>query len=144
MTISRILRSIVSDGLSIFPRPRQYAQARDADLTSAKLIHYSTPTKLYNQADFEWSFTNTNFVIRCHLSPIPGAIVDRCLPKICAASRITGKWTIKDGKGQWLVLTGIRVEKYDVPVEVKFPIFKIAPRIIRIGKSDQYVFLIGR
>jgi len=43
MIISRIWRLAISARLPIWPRPKQHAQVQDADLTAAKLIHYSKP-----------------------------------------------------------------------------------------------------
>jgi hypothetical protein len=109
----------------------------EGDLPKLKLNHYFTPDKKNHTADFEWTFTKTDFTIKKGTGPIPAHLIEKLLPEGVTGDTITGKWKLKDGK---LELTEIRVGEKAGKKDVSLPIFKTAPTVVRICDPDQFVF----
>jgi hypothetical protein len=109
----------------------------EADLPRLKLNHYFTPDKRTHNADFNWTFTKTEFSIKKGTEAIPKHLGDTVLPAGTTAKEITGKWELKDGK---LKLTEIMADGKATEMDASLPIFKTAPTVVRICDPNQVVF----
>jgi hypothetical protein len=121
-----------------------YAPVTAKDVVAMKLNHYFTADKKSHVPDFEWTFTEKEFVIKKGKGPIPADLLEQLLPKDMKADEIRGEWKI-DKKDPLLVLTKIKVggekekKKKEGLKEAVFPIYRSAPIVIRIGEP-QFVF----
>jgi hypothetical protein len=122
----------------------QYREVTSEDVLALKLNHYFTADNKSHQADFAWSFTKDEFVLKSAAGAIPTDLVKRLLPAGSKADEIHGKWK---PDGRQLVLTDIlATDKSGGEVlgnkEAKLPIYRTAPTVVRIGEP-QYVFAVG-
>jgi hypothetical protein len=121
-----------------------YDEVTAEDVVQLELNHYFTPDNKGHQPDFEWSFTKDEFVIKGAAGAIPADLVPRLLPAGTKAAEIRGKWKLTRTSGVQLVLTEIvgtdrAGEEVLGQKETKFPIYRTAPTVIRVGQP-QYVF----
>lgn len=122
-----------------------YAPVTADDVIAMKFNHYYTPEKKAHDADFEWTFTEQEFVVKKAKGSIPGDLLEKLLPKDMQADEIRGEWKVEKKDGLMLILTKIKVggekdkEKKDGLEEAAFNIYRTAPTVIRVGEP-QYVF----
>ena len=121
----------------------QFSPVSDANVVDLKFNHYFTPDKKSHDADFEWTFTKTEFVLKKAKGAIPADLLEQLLPKNTTADEIRGKWKLQDKDGQRLVLTDIKAGDKAGNKDVSLTIYKTAPIVVRIGEP-QYVFGVGR
>jgi hypothetical protein len=114
----------------------EYSPITADEVVKMKFIHYY-PDKKFREADFEWSFTKTEFVVKKGKGPIPADLLGQLLPDGKAADEVRGKWAFDPKRG--LVLTEIKAGDVAGKKEVTVVLFKTAPTIIRTG-GTQYVF----
>lgn len=125
-----------------------YREVTAEDVAALQLNHYFTPDNKGHQPDFEWSFTKDGFVLKAAAGPIPADLAQRLLPAGTKAAEIRGRWKLIRESGVQLVLTEIvATDKAGEEVlgrkEIKLPIYRTAPTVIRIGEP-QYVFGVAR
>jgi hypothetical protein len=113
-----------------------------AEGVNLKLDHYFTPDRKAHEPDFEWTFTETDFVLKRAQGPIPADLLEQLLPSSTTADEIRGKWEL-DKSGQQLSLTGIKAGEKGGKENVTLFIYKTASTVVRIGEP-QYVFSVGR
>lgn len=121
----------------------QFSPVSEADVVALSLNHYFTPDDKSHEADFEWTFTKTDFVVKKGKGAIPADIIEKLLSKGATANEIRGKWKLADKGGRRLVLTEIKAGDLAGSKEVNLSIYKTAPSVVRIGEP-QYVFGIGK
>jgi hypothetical protein len=114
----------------------------EAEVITLKLNHYFTPDRKAHEPDFEWTFTETEFVLKRAQGPIPADLLEQLLPANTTADEIRGKWEL-DKDGQQLILTGIKAGEKGGKEDVTLFIYKTASTVVRIGEP-QYVFSVGR
>jgi hypothetical protein len=122
------------------------APVTETDVVAATLLHYFTRDRAHHPADFEWTFTETDFVLKKEVGTIPADLLGRLLPAGTTADEIRGKWKLareKDQPGQRLVLSEIKVGDRALKKEVRLAIYRTAPTVIRIGEP-QYVFALNQ
>jgi len=132
--------AVVAVSLAAIEAPAQgrYEPVTEDDVQLIKLNHYFSADKKHHDPDFEWTFTKGEFRIRKGMGEIPVDLRKLLLPEGVLAAEIRGKWKIDAEKSQ-LVLTGIKHGKQDGRKEVRLPIYRTAPTVIRIG-DPQHVF----
>lgn len=113
----------------------------EADLPAMKLNHYFTPDKRSHDADFEWTFSKTEFKVRKGKGPIPTHLTDMLLPAGTTGDEITGKWKLTPGSE--LELSDIKCGDKPGKQGVKLRAFKTAPTVVRVSDPTQFVFGIG-
>jgi hypothetical protein len=112
------------------------------EVVTLKLDHYFTPDRQAHEPDFEWTFTETDFVLKRAQGSILADLLEHLLPPDITADEIRGKWKLaKDG--QQLLLTGLKAGAKGGKEAVPLLIYKTASAVVRIGEP-QYVFSIGR
>ena len=121
----------------------KFSSVTDANVVDLKLNHYYTPDQKPHDTDFEWTFTNTEFVLKKGKGPIPSDLMMKLLPEEMATDEIRGLWKLEGGDGQRLVLTKIKAGDKIGKDNVSLRIYKTAPTVVRIGEP-QYVFGVGR
>ncbi|MFN0055913.1 MAG: hypothetical protein ACKV0T_27530 [Planctomycetales bacterium] len=117
----------------------RFPPVTDGDVLGLSLNHYFSADKKHHPADFEWTFTETTFLLRKGDGPIPVDLQAKLLPKGAAADEIRGRWKLDEKDGPALVLTKIQAGDKEGRPEVRLPIYRTAPTVIRIGEP-QYVF----
>lgn len=121
-----------------------FSPLTDANIVSLNFNHYFTPDRKAHDADFEWTFTKTEFVLKHGKGAIPADLLERLMPAGTTADEIRGQWKLGDAKeGQRLVLTEIKAGEKAGNKGVSLIIYKTAPTVVRIGQP-QYVFGIGQ
>jgi hypothetical protein len=118
-----------------------YTPVSEEEMTKLKLNHYFTPDKKGLQPDFEWTFTKGEFLIKKGKAAIPADLRKKLLAG--DAEEIRGEWKLEEKDGRKLVLSDIKVGNKTQMKEVRLPIYKTAPTVVRIGEP-QYVFAIER
>jgi len=119
-----------------------YAPVTAADVPKLKLNHYHTADQKGGRlADFEWTFTKTEFTVRKGKGPIPAHLTDMLLPAGTTGDAITGKWKLTPGSE--LELSEIKCGDKAGKPGVKLRAFKTAPTVVRISDPTQFVFGIG-
>jgi len=124
----------------------RYEPVVDADVVGMRAVHWFTADAKHQQAQFEWSFFDSDFHLKDGLGPIPAEVVSKLLPPGATAEEIRGKWklTQPDGEtGQRLVLTDIRAGDVSGRKEVQLPIKRTAAGVICVGEPES-VFAQGR
>ena len=125
-------------------RAQPYSPVSAENVVDLKLNHYFTPDKKSHAADFVWTFTKSEFVLKKGTRAIPADLIDKLLGMGATAEEIRGKWQVlADKDGQRLVLTEISAGAKIGRKDVSLSIYKTAPTVVRIGEP-QYVFGIGR
>lgn len=115
----------------------------EAEVANLKMDHYFTPDRKRHDADFEWTFTKTGFVLKKARGPIPADLLGELLSRNTPADEIRGVWRLhKDGS---LILTGIKAGEERGKEDATLLLYKSASAIARmdIGES-QYVFIVGQ
>jgi|GEM_PF-2267097 len=120
-----------------------HAPVNETNIVDLTFNHYFTPDKKSHAADFEWTFTKKEFVLKKGTGAIPADLLEKMLPKGSTADEIRGKWRLANTEGQQLVLTEIKAGDTSGNEEVSLFIYKTAPTVVRIGEL-QYVFGIGK
>ncbi len=137
------LRLVVLSGLLALPgmlvAQGPYKAVTAEDVVKLEFAYYYTPDKAYREVDFEWTFTETGFVLKAGKGSIPADLRNRLLPPDTDAEEIRGHWKIDDREGTRLVLTNIKAGDQPGNQDVALPIYRTAPTIVRIG-LPQYVF----
>jgi hypothetical protein len=143
--LALVVSTLLGAGLwrLIAPRPVLVtAPVTEAEVVNLRLDHYFTPDRQAHEPDFEWTFTETDFVLKRATGPIPADLLAQLPPAHPTADEIRGKWRLaKDG--QQLILMGITAGEKGGKAAVTLLIYKTASSIVRIGEP-QYVFSIGR
>lgn len=116
----------------------KYAPVTNDDVVTMKLHHYFNKDKKSRERDFEWTFADTGFVIKPGSGAIPEDLVEKLLPEGTEAKEITGKWSIDSKTGE-IVFTEIRAGDFAGRENVRCPLYRTAPTVIRLG-DPQYVF----
>jgi len=120
-----------------------FSPVSESNVQALKLNHYFTADKKAHDADFEWTFGKTQFVIKKGKSPIPTDLIEQLLPKAATADEIRGTWKLASEGSQKLVLIDIqfgdKASEKPGNQEARLVIYKTAPRVVRIGEL-QYVF----
>jgi hypothetical protein len=118
-----------------------YPPVTAADIPKLKLIHYFDTGNKYHPVDFEWTFTNSRFVIRKGKGPIAADLLAKLLPAGASAERIEGKWTLRNvnGMGLMIVFNEIQGDGKAGRAEAGYTIYRTAPSVIRFD-TPQYVF----
>ena len=117
----------------------KYARVTQADVTAMRPAHYFTADAKYYPAQFEWSFSESEFQLRNERGAIPKELIEKLLPAGATAEEVRGKWklTQADGQtGQLLVLTEIAAGDIRGKKEVRLPISRTAPGVIRVGDPE--------
>lgn len=120
-----------------------YDKMTDADVTALHLNHYFTADNKAHTADFDWTFTNGEFVIKQGNGKIPAFLIGKLLPKGETASEIRGKWRLDDKSRSQLILSSIKADGKEIAKEASLVIYRTAPTIVRIG-DVQHVFEVRR
>ena len=120
----------------------QYSPVTDEEVMALRLNHYFTPDDKGHEPDFEWTFAMGEFVMKKGKGAIPAWLREKLVAKGAAADEIRGKWKIESKEGQQLVLTEIKAGGKVGMKEVRLPIYKTAPTVVRIGEV-QHGFGIG-
>jgi hypothetical protein len=115
----------------------------ESEVAALKLNHYFTSDKESHDADFEWTFTEKEFVVKKGKAAIPQDLLEKLLPKGMTADEIRGQWTLQDKDGQQLVLTDIKAGEKAGNKKASLAIYKTSGIVVRIG-DPQYVFEIRR
>lgn len=115
-----------------------YAPVTNDDVVTMKLNHYFTKAKKHHERDFEWTFADTGFVIKPATGAIPEDLVEKLLPEGTEPKEITGKWSIDSKTGE-IVFTDIQAGDFAGREDVRCPLYRTAPTVIRLG-DPQYVF----
>lgn len=118
----------------------RYTPVTDENILALKLNHYFTPDQKSHDADFQWSFTKDEFILKKGKGPIPKDLLQKLIDPEESPDEITGKWKL-DEKNNKLILTEIKFGKKAGKKECTLTIYKTAPSVIRIGEP-QYVFAI--
>ena len=139
-----VIRSILAGSLLLLASERASAQGMfppvtDSEVVALKLNHYFTSDNESHEADFEWTFTEKEFVVKKGKAAIPKDLLEKLLPKDTTADEIRGKWKLQDKDGQQLVLTDIKAGKKAGNKEASLAISKTGGIVVRIG-DPQYVF----
>ena len=113
-----------------------------AEVVNLQLNHYFMPDRQAHEPDFEWIFTETDFVLKRAQGPIPADLLEHLLPPDTTADEIRGKWELAKN-GHQLLLTGLKAGEKEGKEAVPLLIYKTASAVVRIGEP-QYVFSIGR
>ncbi len=100
--------------------------------------HYFTPDKKSHTADFQWVFTETDFVIASGKGPIPAPLLEQLVGEKIEADEVSGQWKL-NRDGSEVVLSQISVGPVRYKKSVTFAIYKTAPTVVRIG-DPQFVF----
>jgi hypothetical protein len=77
----------------------EYSPITADEVVKMKFIHYY-PDKKFREADFEWSFTKTEFVVKKGKGPIPADLLGQLLPDGKAADEVRGKWAFDPKRGR--------------------------------------------
>jgi hypothetical protein len=119
----------------------EYAPVVEADVISMKLNHYFGSDKKSLDSGFKWEFIKSEFVVRKDTGKIPADLWEKLLGASTSADEIRGRWKLDSKAGQ-LVLSDIRAGDQRGKKEVRLPIYRTAPTVIRVG-DPQYVFAVG-
>jgi hypothetical protein len=119
----------------------RYSPVSEENVMALQFNHYFTPDDKGHEPDFEWTFTMGEFAIKKGKGAIPADLQKKLFAE--GAEEIRGKWKLDGKGGQHLVLSEIRAGDKVKMKEVRLPIYKTAPTVVRIGEP-QYVFAIGR
>jgi hypothetical protein len=133
-----ILGSFLLLGLGHMDAQGRYSPVTEADVVKLQFNHYFTPDNKGHDPDFEWTFTEKEFVLKKGKGAIPKDLLEKLLPKDVTADEIRGKWKLEAENGK-LVFSDIKAAEKEGNKDVKFRIYRTAPTVIRIGEP-QYVF----
>lgn len=103
-----------------------------------RLERYDTPDKKAHPADFRWTFSKDEFVVKKGAGPIPPHLLKLLLPDGATADEVCGRWKLENG-GRDLVLTGIKAGNADGNKTVALPIEQTGTGVVRVG-APEYVF----
>jgi hypothetical protein len=143
ITLSLVVSSLLFVALGSVRAQGNYSPVNETNIVNLTFNHYFTPDKKSHAADFEWTFTEKEFVLKKGTGAIPMDLLEKMLPKGSKADEIRGKWKLVNKDGQQLVLTEIKAGDTSGNKDVCLIIYKTAPTVVRIGKV-QYVFGIGK
>ncbi|MBX7104703.1 MAG: hypothetical protein K1X57_11520 [Gemmataceae bacterium] len=102
-----------------------------------RLDHYDAGDRKSHAADFEWTFSKEEFVIKKGKGAIPADLLKKLLHTE-AADEIRGKWALDKG-GQTLVFTQIKAGQTAGKKEVRMAIVHTGVGVFRLG-DPEYVF----
>jgi hypothetical protein len=117
----------------------EYTKVTEDDVVALRLNHYFTADKKAHWPDFEWTFSDGEFVIKDGDGKIPDYLTKKLLPPGKTASEIRGKWKLEDKDGRHLVLSSIKADGKAQKQEASLIIYRTAPTVVRIG-DVQHVF----
>ena len=143
IALSLVVGSLLFVALESVRAQEAYSPVNETDIVALKFNHYFTPDKKSHAPDFEWTFTEKEFILRKGTGNISTDLLEKMLPKGSMADTIRGKWKLVNKDGQRLVLTEIKAGEMSSKKEVNLVIYKTAPTVVRIGEM-QYVFGIGK
>lgn len=124
-----------------------YPPVTEKEVQALKFNHYFTADKKYHPADFQWSFTETEFLVKKGNGPISTELLETMLPAGTTAEEVRGKWKLEanpKSSGRTLVLTDIRAGDKAGKEEVRLAIYKTGGIVVRINAPQQHVFGIER
>jgi hypothetical protein len=105
------------------------------DVAALRFFQYFAKLKS-GSADFEWSFAASKFTIKEGKGRIPDELLETLLGA-APAKTIEGKWKLS---GRSILLSEIKGDGKPGRPRASFPIYRTAPRVIRIGHRPQFVF----